>query len=59
MDDFWTNIAVRLKTELTTRGVELGATDEVIVASVGDWFATFPPNTKAAVIATMRNLASA
>jgi hypothetical protein len=55
MSDYWTESAAKLQAELAARGVKPDATDDVIVANASDWFAGLSENTKASVIATMRN----
>lgn len=59
MNSYWTGSAAKLQAELAAAGIELNAADEVIAANAGRWFAELSANTKASVIATMRNLAPA
>jgi len=55
---YWTKQAEKLQAELVAAEIEQSATDDVIAANAGGWFAAMSANEKSAVIATMRSLSS-
>lgn len=52
--DYWAESADKLRSELENRGVDDGATDDVIIATAGEWFTALDGNTQGSIIATMR-----
>lgn len=59
MSDYWTKSAEKLQAELACAGIESSASEDVIAANAGGWFAAMSANEKTSVIATMRSLALA
>lgn len=54
LPDFWVAMSERLRADLSEKGIDYTAADDVIMSSAGHWFADLSYNTRSALISTLR-----